>query len=109
MAKAPAVKKPMSKSEVLNAISESTGLSRKDVGAVLDGLGAVIERHIKKGGPGAFTVPGLMKIKTVRRPATKARKGVPNPFRPGEKMDVAAKPASTRVRVTPLKRLKDMV
>jgi len=49
------------------------------------------------------------KIKTVKRPARKARKGVPNPFRPGETMNVAAKPATTRVRVVPLKGLKEMV
>mgnify|MGYP002021163604 CR=1 FL=1 len=50
----------------------------------------------------------MPKIKTVKKPATKARKGVPNPFRPGETMNVAAKPASVRVRVNPLKALKDM-
>ncbi len=55
-----------------------------------------------------FTLPGLLKIKTVKKPAQKARKGVPNPLRPGETMDVAAKPASTKVKVLPLKKLKDM-
>ncbi len=109
MARAAAVKKAMTKTEVLNTIAESTSLSRRDVASVLDELGVVIERHIKKGGVGTFTLPGLAKIKTVKKPATKARKGVPNPFRPGEFMDVAAKPASTRVRITPLKKLKDMV
>jgi len=108
MAKATAVKKPMTKSELLNALAESTDLSRKQVGAVLDGLGDVIERHIKKRAAGTFTLPGLLKIKAVKKPATPAKKGVPNPFRPGETMDVAAKPASVRVRVTPLKKMKDM-
>ena len=109
MAKVAAVKKAMTKTEVLNAIAEKTGLSRKDVAGVVDELGVVIERHLGKGGAGSFTLPGLLKIKTVKKPATKARKGVPNPFRSGELMDVAAKPASTRVRVLPLKKLKDMV
>ena len=109
MAKATAVKKAMTKTEVLNTIAENTCLSRKDVASVLDELSVVIERHIKKGGVGTFTLPGLAKIKMVKKPATKARKGVPNPFRPGELMDIAAKPASTRVRITPLKKLKDMV
>ena len=109
MAKATAVKAAMTKTEVLNTIAENTGLSRKNVAAVLDELGVVIDRHIRKGGVGSFTLPGLAKIKTVKKPATKARKGVPNPFKPGELMDVAAKPASTRVRITPLKKLKDMV
>lgn len=108
MAKAATVKKPMTKSELLNELAESTGLSRKQIGAVLDGLSDVIERHIKKRGPGQFTLPGLLKIKAVKKKATPAKKGVPNPFRPGETMDIAAKPASVRVRVTPLKKMKDM-
>ena len=74
-----------------------------------DELKDLIERHVKKGSTGEFTLPGLLKIKTVKKPARKARKGVPNPFRPGEVMDVAAKPASTKVKVLPLKALKDFV
>ena len=109
MAKATALQTPMTKSQVLSEIAENTGVSKKDVGAVLDELGTVIERHIKKRAVGTFTLPGLLKIKTVKKPATKAKRGVPNPFRPGETMDVAAKPASVRVRITPLKKLKDMV
>ena len=58
---------------------------------------------------GEFTLPGLLKIKTVKKPARKARKNVPNPFRPGETMDIAAKPASTQVKVQPLKGLKELV
>ena len=74
----------------------------------MDELSVLIERHIKKRAVGEFTLPGLLKIKTIKKPAQKARKNVPNPFRPGETMDVAAKPASTRVKVLPLKKLKDM-
>lgn len=103
-----ALREKMTKTQVLNEISENTGLSKKEVNAVLDELGIVIERHIKKRAVGEFTLPGLLKIKTVKKPAQKAKKGVPNPFRPGETMDVAAKPASTKVKVLPLKKLKDM-
>ena len=53
-------------------------------------------------------MPGLFKISVVDKPAQPARYGVPNPFRPGETMDVAAKPASRRVKVLALKNLKDM-
>ena len=67
----------------------------------------VIEAHIKKNAVGVFVLPGLMKISTVRKPATKARKGI-NPFTKEEVM-FKAKPASTAVRVRPLKKLKDMV
>ncbi len=113
-AKAPARKKPAikdkyTKSAILAEISENTELSKKQVGAVLDELSVLIERHVKKGGAGEFTMPGLLKIKTVKKPARKARKGVPNPFKPGETMDVAAKPASTRIKVLPLKGLKEFV
>ena len=68
-----------------------------------------MERHVKKRAVGHFTIPGLMKVQVVRKPATKAKKNVPNPFKPGELMDVAAKPARNVVKVRPLKKLKDMV
>jgi nucleoid DNA-binding protein len=107
MAKAPAAAKArMNKTQILAAISESTGVSKKEVGAVIDELGAIIGRHIGKRGVGEFVLPGLLKIKTVKKPAQKARKGI-NPFTKEEVM-FKAKPASTRVRVLPLKKLKDM-
>ena len=106
--KVTAVREKFTKTQLLNEIADNTGLTRKEVAAVLDELGLVVERHVKKRAVGEFTLPGLLKIKTVKKPAQKARKGVPNPFRPGETMDVAAKPASTKVKVTPLKKLKDM-
>ena len=110
MAKKPAgIKKPLNKTQILEDISESTGVARKQVGAVLDALGSLIGRHIQKTGVGQFALPGLLKVKAVKKPAQKARKGVPNPFRPGETMNVAAKPASVKVRILPLKKLKDMV
>ena len=104
-----AIKEKYTKTAILAEIAENTDLSKKEVGAVLEELGSLIERHIKKGGAGEFTLPGLLKIKTVKKPARKAQKGVPNPFRPGETMDIAAKPASTRVKVLPLKGLKEFV
>ena len=76
---------------------------------MLDSLSDIIARHVKKGAVGEFTLPGLLKIKTVKKPRRPARKGVPNPFRPGELMDIAAKPASTKIKVLPLKGLKEMV
>ena len=109
MAKKTGVKKALTKSQMFSEISEDTGLSKKEVAGVFESLEQVIERHLKKGAIGYCTVPGLMKIKTVKKPARKARKNVPNPFRPGEFMDIAAKPASTRVKVLPLKKLKEMV
>ncbi|HXZ59396.1 MAG TPA: HU family DNA-binding protein [Steroidobacteraceae bacterium] len=93
------------KSEVLTHISKETGLSRKQVGGVFDSLGGVIKKSLR--GNGLFTLPGLLKMKVVKKPATKAREGV-NPFT-GEKMMFKAKPASKKVRCLPLKSLKAMV
>ncbi len=108
MAKA-AVKKSMTKSQLLNAIADDTELTRREVNDVLDSLSAQISKSLGRRGTGMFTLPGLVKISKKRVPARKARRGVPNPFKPGELMDVAAKPASTKVKVRPLKNLKDMV
>lgn len=107
--KLPAVKQKYTKSEILGEIADNTDLTKKQVDAVLGELANVIEKHLKKNAVGEFTLPGLLKIKTVKKPAKKARKNVPNPFRPGETMDIAAKPASTKVKVLPLKGLKEMV
>lgn len=102
-----AIQKKYTKTEILNEISQNTSVSKKEVSAVLDELAVVIERHIKKRAVGEFTLPGLLKIKSVVRPARPARKNVPNPFRPGELMDIPKKPATTRVKVLPLKKLKE--
>lgn len=106
---ATAKKKAMSKTELVGKIAEQTELTRRDVNSVLESLSGQIERSLGRRGPGVFTLPGLVKIEKKRVPARKARRGVPNPFKPGELMDVAAKPASTKVKVRPLKSLKDMV
>lgn len=106
---APAVVKPIAerqnKTQILQQIADATELSKKQVQAVLDELTNVIEGHIKKKGIGEFVLPGLLKITTVKKPATKARKGI-NPFT-GEEVTFKAKPASTSVKVRPLKKLKE--
>ncbi len=102
------LEKPMSKTELLTSLSETTGLTKKDVSAVLDELGVLIEKSLGKKGPGVFNLPGLLKIQVQRKPATKAAMK-PNPFKKGEMMQVAAKPARNVVKVRPLKALKDMV
>ena len=108
-ATASAAKKAPSKSEVTNNIAEATCLSKKEVGAVLEALAAEIKKSLGNKGSGVFAIPGLVKIEKKKVPARPAKKGVPNPFKPGELMDVAAKPASTTIKVRPLKSLKDMV
>ncbi len=82
-------------------------IKRKDISTLFEDLGTVIAAHLKKQGPGQFTIPGLVKISVKHKPATKARKGV-NPFT-GEEMMFKAKPARNVVKVRPLQRLKAMV
>ena len=98
--------KKYTKTEISQHIAESTDLTKAQVNAVLDSLGEVINLHIKKRSVGEFVLPGLLKITTVKKPAVKARKGI-NPFTKEEQM-FKAKPASTVVKVRPLKGLKDM-
>ncbi|BBO33256.1 HU family DNA-binding protein [Lacipirellula parvula] len=107
MAKAPA-KKPPTKTEIFASISEATGVAKKDVSAVFDTLSDEIAKALSKKGAQAFTIPGLCKIVVQHKPAQPAKKNVPNPFKPGEMMDVAAKPAKNIVKVRALKKLKDM-
>jgi nucleoid DNA-binding protein len=102
-------KKAPTKSEVLNNIAEATDLPRAKVNDVFNELAKEIGKAIGKRGPGQFAIPGICKIVVQRKPAQPARKNVPNPFKPGEMMDVAAKPARNVVKVRPLKSLKDMV
>jgi nucleoid DNA-binding protein len=103
--KAVALKDKMTKSQMIANIAESTELSKKQVGDVMAELEGLIERSIKKRAVGEFTLPGLMKITTVKKPARKARKGI-NPFT-GEETVFKAKPASVAVKIRPLKKMKE--
>lgn len=93
------------KSEIIGQISKDTDLTKKQVAEVFDSLNNIVKKSLKSSG--LFTLPGLLKMKVVKKPATKAREGV-NPFT-GEKMVFKAKPASKKVRIAPLKNLKEMV
>lgn len=105
--KAASNSKPPTKSEILNHIATDTELTRKQVAAVFESLGGMIGKSLSSRGPGLFNVVGLMKVKVVKKPATKERKGI-NPFT-GEEAVFKAKPARKVVKVQPLKALKDMV
>jgi len=109
MAKA-AEKKPLTKSEIYMAIAESTGLAKKDVANVLNSLTDLVSKELGKGkktDEKQFTIPGLCKIYTKYKAATKERKGI-DPFTKEERV-FKAKPASQQIKVRPLKGLKDMV
>lgn len=99
--------KARTKSEVFGELADGAELTRRDIAGIFDGLSTMIKKDLGRTGPGYFTVPGLMKIKVVRKPATKARKGT-NPFT-GEEMMFKAKPARNVVKVLALKGLKSMV
>ena len=108
MADATSKGKPLSKTEMIAAITEKSNLPKQEVTAVLDALTEVIRESLSGSGPGVFSLPGLLKIEKKHVPAKEAKTGVPNPFKPGELMDVPAKPASTKVKLVALKSLKDM-
>ena len=99
--------KVMSKSELIQKITElhSEKLSRSDVKNVIESMATVGYKELKKSG--VFLVPGFAKFVVIKKPATKARKGI-NPFT-GQEMMFKAKPARNVVRIRPLKSLKDMV
>ena len=98
---------PRTKSEIFGVLAETTGLSKRDVSAVFGSLSDLVGKDVGKKGCGLFTVPGLLKIRRVHKPATKSRKGI-NPFT-GVETTFKAKPARNVVKVRPLKALKDMV
>ena len=99
------IKDVLTKSGLATHIADTTGVAAKDVRSVLACLESTVAASVSKKGAGAFTLPGLLKITAVQVPAKKARKGV-NPFT-GEEQMFKAKPASVKVKVRPLKKLKD--
>ena len=101
------LKKPMTKTEIMASLSEATNLSKKQVAGLFDELASLIKKNLNEDGQEVFTIPGLMKIKVVRKPATEARKGI-NPFTKEETV-FKAKPARNVVKIMPLKGLKNMV
>ena len=93
------------KSQVVAAVAGSTDLSKKQVSAVLEALTGQMKKALR--GVGVFTLPGVCKMRVVKKPATKARKGI-NPFT-GEETMFKAKPARNVVKIRPVKAVKDMV
>lgn len=101
-------KKRLTKTQVIAELSEQTELSKKQVGDVFEALfGLVGKQLVGRGSPGEVVIPGLLKLKTVKKPATKEREGI-NPFTK-EPITISAKPASKKVKASALKALKDMV
>ncbi len=99
------VKEALNKTALVNYIAEASGVAAKDVKAVLAGLEAAAVASVSKKGVGEFVLPGMLKVTSVKVPAKPKRKGI-NPFTKEEQW-FAAKPASTKLKVRPLKKLKD--
>jgi nucleoid DNA-binding protein len=100
-------KRPLTKSQVMHELAGETGLTKKQVTHVFETLSGLIKRELKKGA-GTFTLPGLAKLRLHRQKAQPAGTR-PNPFKPGEMMEVKAKPARNKVRIRALKGLNEMV
>jgi len=98
------VKTKLSKSQMFEALAEDSGVTKSEVKKVWGSLERLIEASICERGYGQFTLPGLIKVTTVRRPAIKARRGI-NPFTK-EEIWFKAKPATTGVRIRALKKMK---
>ena len=105
-ARVKAIKVAFKKPQLMAEIATLTQLPKKEVALMFEALAEVIHGHMRKGGAGEFTMPGLLKCKIQRKPATKARKGI-NPFN-GEEITFKAKPARNTVTIRPLKKLKEM-
>lgn len=103
----PSRQKAATKAELYTQIAEKTNLAKKDVANVLGAMSELINKELGKKGPGLFVIPGLLKLKVVRKPATKAKQGI-NPFTK-EPMTIKAKPARNVIKAMPLKALKDSV
>ena len=95
----------MTKAQLIDAISESSSVSKNDVKSVIEHMAIVGYKELNESGE--FVIPGFAKMSVVNKPATEARKGI-NPFTK-EPMDFAAKPASKTVKASPLKIAKDLV
>jgi hypothetical protein len=107
--KAAETEKALPKTALYKKLAEDTGLDAKQVAAVFDALVVLAKAELnRKNGPEEFVIPNLVKLKLIKKPATPAKKNVPNPFKPGELMDVKAKPASKKVKPVILKGLKDL-
>lgn len=99
--------KRMTKSQIISDLASDTGLAKKQVVSVFEGLQKLVKRELGKKGPGEFVIPDLLKLRVRQVPAKKERKGI-DPFTKEERI-FPAKPAQRKVRATALKKLKDLI
>lgn len=99
--------KRLTKAQVITHIAEATDLDKKSVNHVFEALTELIRKQLGARGPGEFVIPGLLKLRAVKKPATKDRPGI-NPFTK-EPITIKGKPASKKIKATALKQLKDLI
>ncbi len=99
--------KRMTKAQVISDIAQFAEIDKKSVVKVFEGLTDLIKKQLGPRGPGEFVIPGLLKLKTVKKKAVPAGPRL-NPFTK-EMVQYPAKPASKKVRPTALKALKDLI
>ena len=99
--------KRLTKAQVVTELANGADLDKKSINRVFESLSEIIRKQLTGRGPGEFVIPGLVKLRVVKKPATKERQGI-NPFTK-EPITIPAKPASKKVRATALKALKDLV
>jgi nucleoid DNA-binding protein len=97
----------MTKTQFIQSMAERSGLDKRQVNAVFEALSALVKEQLGDSGPGELTIPNLIKLKSKATPATEDREGV-HPITK-EKMVIKGKPASRKVRASPVKALKDLV
>ena len=106
MAKKLSVKEAFTKSELVSYVADKHEITKKMTSEILDSIKEVVTAHVAKKGPGQFTWAGFFKVERTSVKARKARNGV-NPFT-GEAMVIKAKPASQKIKIKPLKDLKNV-
>ena len=95
--------KSMTKSQVYDAVAQESEFSRADVKKFFAALEGLVVDQLGKKGTGVITLPGLVKLTAVKKPATKGGERRPNPFKPGEFIITKPKPATVKVRARALK------
>ncbi len=99
------VKETLSKSALINLVAEENGIPRATAKAVFATIENVLLGSVHPKGAGEFTLPGLLKVTLRKVPARKAGTMIRNPST-GEMVPGAAKPASVRVKIRALSKLK---
>ncbi len=103
MAKAEGKKKSATKSEIFEAMAKETEMTKADVKKFFAALEGLVTKHLGKKGPGVITLPGMVKLTAIKKPASKGGEKKPNPFKPGEFIITKPKAASVKVRARALK------